>query len=130
MQEKYCGCLLAKVLKFYSKTKQKIFLLLGLSSLNFVFFVNNLLKRRCKMRANVNALNEIKERIANIKGDSINLSVNRGRKKIDKLKGFVENIYPSVFTFMTDEKARETFSYFDVLCGLVKFEENVVRENN
>ncbi len=82
------------------------------------------------MRANVNALNEIKERIANIKGDSINLSVNRGRKKIDKLKGFVENIYPSVFTFMTDEKARETFSYFDVLCGLVKFEENMVRENN
>ena len=82
------------------------------------------------MRANVNALNEIKERIANIKGDSINLSVNRGRKKIDKLKGFVENIYPSVFTFMTDEKARETFSYFDVLCGLVKFEENFARENN
>lgn len=82
------------------------------------------------MRANVNALNEIKERIANIKGDSINLSVNRGRKKIDKLKGFVENIYPSVFTFMTDKKARETFSYFDVLCGLVKFDNNVAGENN
>ena len=74
------------------------------------------------MRANVNALNEIKQRIADLKGNSINLSVNRGRKKIDKLKGFVENIYPSVFTFMTDEKARETFSYFDVLCGLVIFE--------
>ena len=82
------------------------------------------------MRANVNALNEIKERIANIKGDSINLSVNRGRKKIDKLKGFVENIYPSVFTFMTDKKARETFSYFDVLCGLVKFDNNAASENN
>ena len=82
------------------------------------------------MRANVNALNEIKERIANIKGDSINLSVNRGRKKIDKLKGFVENIYPSVFTFMTDKKARETFSYVDVLCGLVKFDNNVASENN
>lgn len=74
------------------------------------------------MRANVNALNEIKARIANIKGNSVNLSVNRGRKKIDKLKGFVENIYPSVFTFMTDKQARETFSYFDVLCGLVTFE--------
>lgn len=71
------------------------------------------------MRANVNALNEIKQRIADLKGNSVNLSVNRGRKKIDKLQGFVENIYPSVFTFMTDEKARETFSYFDVLCGLV-----------
>ena len=74
------------------------------------------------MRANVNALNEIKQRIANLKGNEINLSVNRGRKKIDQLQGFIENIYPSVFTFMTDEKLRETFSYFDVLCGLVVFE--------
>lgn len=74
------------------------------------------------MRANVNALNEIKQRIADLKGNSINLSVNRGRKKIDKLKGFVENTYPSVFTFVTDSKALETFSYFDVLCGLVTFD--------
>ena len=71
------------------------------------------------MRANVNALNEIKERISSLKGNSINLCVNRGRKKIDNLRGVIENIYPSVFTFMTDEKSRETFSYFDVLCGLV-----------
>lgn len=74
------------------------------------------------MRANVNALSEIKERIANLKGSEINLSVNRGRKKIDKLQGFIENIYPSVFTFMTSQNARETFSYFDVLCGLVAIE--------
>lgn len=74
------------------------------------------------MRANANALNEIKERIANLKGSEINLSVNRGRKKIDKLQGFIENIYPSVFTFLTESKARETFSYFDVLCGLVAIE--------
>lgn len=75
------------------------------------------------MRANANALNEIKDRINNLKGNEINLSVNRGRKKIDKLQGFIENTYPSVFTFMTDEKARETFSYFDVLCGIVTFEQ-------
>ena len=74
------------------------------------------------MRANVNALNEIKERISELKGDNINISVNRGRKKIEQLKGFIENIYPSVFTFITDNKSRETFSYFDVLCGLVTFE--------
>lgn len=74
------------------------------------------------MRANANALNEIKQRIADLKGSEINLSVNRGRKKIDKLQGFIENIYPSVFTFMTCAKARETFSYFDVLCGLVAIE--------
>ena len=74
------------------------------------------------MRANSNALSEIKTRIANLKGNEINLSVNRGRKKIDKLQGFIENTYPSVFTFMTDAKTRETFSYFDVLCGLVAIE--------
>lgn len=74
------------------------------------------------MKANANALNEIKQKIAALKGDEINISVNRGRKKIDKLQGFIENIYPSVFTFMTDQKARETFSYFDVLCGLVAIE--------
>ena len=74
------------------------------------------------MRANANALGEIKQRIAQLKGNEINLSVNRGRKKIDKIQGFIENIYPSVFTFMTDSKTRATFSYFDVLCGLVAIE--------
>ena len=75
------------------------------------------------MRANVNALNEIKEHIAKIKGSQINLSVNRGRKKIDNLKGFIENTYPSVFTFLSEENSRETFSYFDILCGLVAIKE-------
>lgn len=74
------------------------------------------------MKANVNALNEIKQQINDLKGNEINLSVNRGRKKIDKLVGVIENTYPSVFTVMTNEKARETFSYFDVLCGLVVLE--------
>ena len=74
------------------------------------------------MRANVNALTEIKQRINDLKGNEIYLSVNRGRKKIDKLQGFIENTYPSVFTFLTDGNARETFSYFDVLCGLVAIE--------
>ena len=77
------------------------------------------------MRANVHALNEIKTKIASIKGNEVSISVNRGRKKIDKLKGFVENIYPSVFTFMTQKQERETFSYFDVLCGLVAIDGDV-----
>ena len=76
------------------------------------------------MRANVNALVEIKSKIANLKGNEINLRVNRGRKKIETINGFIENIYPSVFTFMTIKKERETFSYFDVLCGLVGIVEN------
>lgn len=76
------------------------------------------------MRANANALLEIKQKISDLKGNQINLSVNRGRKKIDNLRGFIENIYPSVFTFMTDNNSRETFSYFDILCGLVAIDNN------
>lgn len=75
------------------------------------------------MRANANALVEIKQRIANLKGNEINLSVNRGRKRIDKLQGAIENTYPSVFTVLTDKQKRETFSYFDVLCGLVEIQD-------
>ena len=74
------------------------------------------------MKANINALNEIKERVATLKGSELNFNVNRGRKKIDKLTGKIENTYPSVFTIITENQARETFSYFDVLCGLVTFE--------
>lgn len=74
------------------------------------------------MRANINALNEIKDRVANLKGSELNFSVNRGRKKIDKLIGKIENTYPSVFTIITETQSRETFSYFDVLCGLVTFD--------
>ena len=74
------------------------------------------------MRANANALTEIKQKIVELKGNKINISVNRGRKKIDILYGFIENIYPSVFTFLTESNNRETFSYFDILCGLVAIE--------
>ena len=74
------------------------------------------------MKANVIALSEIKERIANLKGNELNFSVNRGRKKIETLKGIIESTYPSVFTILTNNKIRETFSYFDVLCGLITFE--------
>ena len=80
------------------------------------------MRGRLYLRANVNALTEIKQKIADLKGNEINLSVNRGRKKIDKLQGFIQNVYPSVFTFMTEEKNIETFSYFDILCGLVDIE--------
>lgn len=81
------------------------------------------------MRANANALVEIKTRISNLKGNYINISVNRGRKKIDKLQGKIENTYPSVFTFLTDKKERETFSYFDVLCGLVAINDEAYYDN-
>ncbi len=67
-------------------------------------------------------LNEVKERIKNLRGQDVELSINRGRKKIESVSGTVKDIYPSVFTVVIkDQTLLQTFSYFDVLCGKVIF---------
>ncbi len=72
-------------------------------------------------RVNID-LNDVKERIKNLKGQSVEMSINRGRKKIESVSGVVKDIYPSVFTVITnDQTLLQTFSYFDVLCGKVIF---------
>lgn len=75
------------------------------------------------MRRSFLNLTDIKNRISNIKGKNIDISINRGRKKIDSYLGVVENIYPSVFTvkILNDQQLKNvTCSYSDVLCGDVK----------
>ena len=72
------------------------------------------------MRKAVYGLNEMKEKIKELKGQSVKLSINRGRKKIDIVTATINDVYPSVFTIKIDEKL-QTFSYFDVLCGDIVF---------
>ena len=73
-------------------------------------------------------LEAIKEDILNLKGKEVEMNINRGRKKIDTLSGFVKDIYPSVFTVIAKDNnsSIQTFSYYDVLCGNVVF----VQKNN
>jgi len=68
-------------------------------------------------------LNEIKAKILALKGSWVEMNVNRGRKKIDSICGIVKDVYPSVFTVISEEdnKTIQTFSYYDVLCGNVVF---------
>lgn len=73
------------------------------------------------MRKAIYGLTEIKDKIKNLKGQSVTLSINRGRKKIDIVTATINDVYPSVFTIKVDEKL-QTFSYFDVLCGDVVFD--------
>ena len=73
------------------------------------------------MRKAIYGLSEIKDKIKNLKGQSVTLSINRGRKKIDTITATINDVYPSVFTIKVDEKL-QTFSYFDVLCGDVVFD--------
>ena len=81
------------------------------------------------MKKDINALNNIKEKLKELKGKSLYFKINRGRKRIEDVKGSIVTLYPSVFTIKTEEdKPLQTFSYFDVLCGLVEFNENKPEE--
>ena len=63
------------------------------------------------------------EKIKEMKGQTLKMEVNKGRKKIEEYIATIQNIYPSVFTVVIKEpqnKGKQSFSYSDVLCGDVK----------
>ncbi len=64
-------------------------------------------------------LDDIKMKISQMKGQSVQMKINRGRKKIESVTAIVKDVYPSVFTIKTSDEKLQTFSYFDVLCGNV-----------
>lgn len=75
------------------------------------------------MRKDLLNLVDVKNAIIKIKGQAINIEVNRGRKKIESYLGVIEAIYPSVFTVKLENSStikNVTCSYSDVLCGDVK----------
>jgi uncharacterized protein Veg len=71
------------------------------------------------MRKIIYGLDEIKSKITSLKGQIVNMSINRGRKKIELVTATIQDVYPSVFTISTTDKKVQTFSYFDVMCGNV-----------
>ena len=75
------------------------------------------------MRKIIHGLDEIKEKISKLKGQSVQMSINRGRKKIESLCAMIKDVYPSVFTIKTADEKLQTFSYFDVMCGNVVLDE-------
>ena len=77
------------------------------------------------MRRKTISLEEVKNRIRELKGQYISMAINRGRKKIDYFNAIIDNIYPSGFTVKVNavnQLDTQTFSYFDVLCGDVEIE--------
>lgn len=74
------------------------------------------------MRRIVTTLDDIKRAVLSLKGENVELYINRGRRKVLKLQGVVDNVYTSVFT-VKDKIASamtHTYSYSDILCGEVK----------
>lgn len=75
------------------------------------------------MKRNMLNIEEIKKKIISLKGEMVEINVNRGRRKIESVSGIIKDIYPSVFTIAIKENKQpiQTFSYYDVLCGNVVF---------
>ncbi len=72
------------------------------------------------MRKILREFDDVKKRITELRGQSVLMNINRGRKKIDTINATIKDIYPSVFTIKTQDEKLQTFSYFDVLCGDVE----------
>ena len=69
-------------------------------------------------------INDIKTKVTNLKGQNINLKINKGRNKIVSLTAIIDQVYPSMFVISPTSKVsldRKSYSYSDVLCGDVIF---------
>ena len=71
------------------------------------------------------SLDQVKQNIMQLKGKTVKMEINKGRKKISYFNGTIENVYPSLFTVKFEEGTaleieKNSFSYFDVMCGDVK----------
>jgi len=71
------------------------------------------------MKRNFMDLQTIKGQLKELQGKPVEMSINRGRKKIDNVTATITDLYPSVFTIVTNGLL-QTFSYFDIMCGNVK----------
>lgn len=74
---------------------------------------------------------DIIRKIQELKGQSVSVEISRGRKKPETISGFIESIYPSIFTVRSRDQMKDisySYSYADVLCGdvmLTKLETNL-----
>ena len=74
------------------------------------------------MKRNVITLNDIKQAVFALKCEEVELYINRGRRKILRFEGIIDNVYTSVFTVKDKipSASTHTYSYSDILCGEVK----------
>lgn len=74
------------------------------------------------MKKNHTTIEDIKNKINELKGKAINMEVNKGRKKIEKFEAEIDNVYSSVFTVKVNSPINMntmSYSYAEVLCGNV-----------
>ena len=75
------------------------------------------------MKKKPDTIENIKQKILELKGKEVNLHINRGRRKVSSYRARIEDVYASVFTVRAcsvDLESIFTYSYNDILCGEVK----------
>lgn len=72
----------------------------------------------------VNHVDEIKEKLADMVGDSLRVKANMGRTRVVERMGTVKTVHPSVFVVEVNERrgrtSRQSYQYVDVLTGTVE----------
>ncbi len=72
----------------------------------------------------VNHVDEIKEKLADMVGDSLRVKANMGRTRVVERMGTVKTVHPSVFVVEVNERrgrtSRLSYQYVDVLTGTVE----------
>lgn len=79
------------------------------------------------MKKMPNTINDIKEKILKLKGEEVNLFINRGRRNVSNYRARIEDVYSSVFTVkssLIEGETVKTYSYNDILCGEVKIKKD------
>lgn len=72
------------------------------------------------MRKRVMSMDEVRSYVSSLKGDPLEVRVNKGRKRIVRYKGCIDEVYPSVFTLKIHGDKNLSMlscSYSDVICG-------------
>ena len=75
------------------------------------------------MIKNIGNVSVIKENIQNLKDQSVKVTVNLGRNRIESFFGTISQVYPALFTVMPFDKnykGKTSYSYSEYLCGKVK----------
>lgn len=75
------------------------------------------------MKVNNISINDVKTKIASLKGKKVLMAVNKGRKHIVKFNAEVIATFPFVFTVEAEEPCTvktQSFAYAEIMCGNVK----------
>lgn len=75
------------------------------------------------MKKSTASIEETKRELLLNKGKQVRVSLNRGRKKVERFNAIISEVYPAVFVLKVDggkSSSTVTASYGELICGDIK----------